>query len=328
MLECPSNDLSPPVSPAIDPMTKAIDPHDLYTVVRTPDLIDPVLVVHFDGWIDAGQSAGLAARHLIEVSGAELLVQFDTEWLLDHRARRPIMHIVDGVNTAIDWPTIEMLAGRDENDRDVLILSGAEPDHNWRAFTAAVVGLADRFGVRRVIGMGAYPAAVPHTRSSRLTITSPTVDLARSNVGQATLDVPAGIAAVLEHGFDAADIEALTMWAQVPHYIPSGPYPAATQALIEGLRESGELALSIGTLAEGALSTRNRLDELISAEASHQDMLSELERQHDQMDPTTDTLPTSDELAAEVEQFLRSHDDDASDTDAPDTDPTNEDDPQ
>lgn len=290
-------------------MTKALDPHDLYTIVRTPDLIDPVMVVHFDGWIDAGQSAGLAARHLIEVTGAELLAPFDSEWLLDHRARRPIMHILDGVNTSIDWPKIELLAGRDENDRDVLILSGAEPDHNWRAFTTAVVELADRFGVQRVIGMGAYPAAVPHSRASRLTITSPAVGLARSNAGQATLDVPAGIAAVLEHGFHDAGLDALTLWAQVPHYIPAGPYPAATQALIEGLRDSGDLAVSIGTLAEAALSTRNRLDDLIGAESSHQEMLAELEQQYDELDPSTETLPTSDELAEQVEQFLRSHDD-------------------
>ena len=63
------------------------------------------------------------------------------------------MHIVDGVSTSVDWPTIELTAGRDDNDRDVLILSGAEPDHNWRAFSTAVVELAggnafvDRAGV-------------------------------------------------------------------------------------------------------------------------------------------------------------------------------------
>jgi predicted ATP-grasp superfamily ATP-dependent carboligase len=290
-------------------MTKSIDPTDLYTILRTPDLIDPVLIVHFDGWIDAGVSAGAAARHLGEVSGADPLVEFDTEWLLDHRARRPTMHIVDGVSTGIDWPKIDISAGRDANDRDVLILSGAEPDHNWRAFTTAVVDLADRFGVRRAVAMGAYPAAVPHTRPSRLTITSPTVDLARSNEQQATLDVPAGMAAVLEQALDAAGIEALTLWAQVPHYIPPGPYPAATQALIEGLEESAGVTVASGELGERALATRNRLDELVSDEASHKAMLSELERQHDQLGHDGETLPTSDELAAEVEQFLRSQDD-------------------
>jgi predicted ATP-grasp superfamily ATP-dependent carboligase len=299
-------------------MTKAVDPTELYTVLRTPDLIDPAMVVHFDGWIDAGQSAGLAARHLVEVTGAEPLVQFDTEWLLDHRARRPVMHLLDGVNAGLDWPTIEVCAGRDDDDRDVLVLSGAEPDHNWRAFVDAVVGLADRFGVRRVVGLGAYPAAVPHTRSSRLTITSPAVALARSNVGQATLDVPAGIAAVLEHGFDKAGIEALTIWAQVPHYIPAGPYPAATLALIEGLGESAAINVATGTLGERALATRNRLDQLISEEESHKAMLAELERQHDDLAHGGDTLPTSDELAAEVEQYLRTQDpepDDSADGD-------------
>ncbi|MEQ8842527.1 MAG: PAC2 family protein [Acidimicrobiales bacterium] len=296
-------------------MTKSIDPTDLYTVLRTPDLIDPVLIVHFDGWIDAGVSAGAAVRHLVDATGADPLVDFDTEWLIDHRARRPMMHIVDGVNARVDWPKIELAAGRDENDRDVLILHGAEPDHNWRSFTTAVVDLADRFGVRRVAAMGAYPAAVPHTRATRLTITSPRVDLARSNQQRATLDVPAGLSAVLELAFDAADIEALTLWAQVPHYIPPGPYPAATQALIEGLDEAAGVSATTGDLSERALNTRTRLDELVSDEDTHRAMLLELENQHDQFGHDGETLPTSDELAAEVEQFLRAQDDSNGDED-------------
>lgn len=291
-------------------MSVPTDPSEIYTVLRTPDLIDPVLVVHFDGWIDAGMSAGQAVRHLVETTGAEPLVQFDTEYLLDHRARRPIMHIVDGVNAGVDWPTIEITTGRDTNDRDLLILSGAEPDHNWRTFVDAVVELAEGFGVRRVVALGAYPAAVPHTRPSRLTITSPTVDLARSNEPRATLDVPAGMAAVLEQAFDAAGIESMTMWAQVPHYIPAGPYPAASQALIEGLGETAHVSVGVGALGELALATRNRLDQLVSDEDSHQQMIGELERQHDQFAHDGETLPTSDELAEEVENFLRSQDED------------------
>ncbi|MEZ5169038.1 MAG: PAC2 family protein [Acidimicrobiales bacterium] len=216
------------------------------------------------------------------------------------------MHIVDGVNG-------DRLAHHRDHRRARPRRSG-RPDPEWgRArpqlaqLRHAVVGLADRFGVRRVVGLGAYPAAVPHSRPARLTITSPTVDLARSNEPRATLDVPAGMAAALEQGLHAAGLDALTLWAQVPHYIPAGPYPGATQALVEGLAEAAGIHIETGTLGERALATRNRLDELIASEASHQAMLEELERQYDQFGHGGETLPTSDELAAEVEQFLRSH---------------------
>lgn len=286
-----------------------IDPTDLYTVLRAPDLLDPVLVVHFDGWIDAGMSAGAAARHLVEVSGADPLVTFDTELLIDHRARRPTMHLVEGVNTGIDWPTVQIDAGRDADDHDVLVLHGAEPDHNWRSFIAAVAALADRFGVRRLVALGAYPAAVPHTRPSRLTITSPSVDLSRSVVPRATLDVPAGIAAALEMTLHEAGVDALTLWAQVPHYIPAAPYPAATLALVEGLEDAAGIRCDTGTLREQALATRNRLDRLVAEEASHGEMLAELERQHDELGDEPDEMPNPDDLLAEVEQFLRDHGD-------------------
>ena len=136
------------------------------------------------------------------------------------------------------------------------------------------------------------------------------MELARSNVPGATLDVPAGIQAALEIGFDGAGLETRTLWAQVPHYLPVAPYPAATLALVEGLRETVGLRADPGDLAEEALATRNRLDRLVAEDPANQEMLGELERQHDAMTHDGASLPTSDELAAEVEQFLRDRDDD------------------
>ncbi len=67
------------------------------------------------------------------------------------------MRVVEGVNVGLDWPEIKLLAGRDGAGRDVLVLRGAEPDHNWRSFIDAVMALAQRFKVTRMIGLGASP---------------------------------------------------------------------------------------------------------------------------------------------------------------------------
>lgn len=291
-------------------MSRRAETGDLYTVLRTPDLDEPVLLVHFEGWIDAGQSAEAAARHLLRELDAEPLVRFDTEWLLDHRARRPTMHVVDGVNTGLDWPSIEIVAGRDADDNDVLLLHGAEPDHNWRTFVDAVVELAVRFRVRRMVGLGTYPAATPHTRPARLSITAATPELAASiEFASATLDVPAGIESALELAMHAAGVPAMGLWAQVPHYVSTSPYPGAVLALIEGLADAAEVQVAAGDLAEQTMANRRRLDELVTGEPSHAEMLAELERHHDETTDVESDMPSSDELAAEVEQFLRDHDD-------------------
>jgi proteasome assembly chaperone (PAC2) family protein len=289
-------------------MSRRAHPEDLITILRTPDIVDPVLVVQLDGWIDAGNSAADAMRRIRDATDPTVVARFDTEWLIDHRARRPTMHISDGVNSGLDWPTIEISHGRDRNDRDILLLHGAEPDHNWRTFVETVVGFAIDRGVKRMVGLGAYPAAVPHTRPSRLSVTASAPDLAEGrDYANASLDVPAGVESALELALADAGIPSLGLWAQVPHYISTSPYPEASRALIDGLRDASDLDIDAGPLAERAIVARGRLDDLIADEESHLQMVAELERRHDEA-ISTDAGPITDDLAAEVEQFLRDQD--------------------
>jgi proteasome assembly chaperone (PAC2) family protein len=286
-------------------MSRRARPEDLLTVLRTPDLVDPVLIVQLDGWIDAGGSAADAMRRIRDATEPTVLARFDTEWLIDHRARRPTMHIIDGVNTGLDWPRIEMAVGHDLNDRDIVLLHGAEPDHNWRAFVEGVVGCATDLGVERMIGLGAYPAAVPHTRPCRLSVTASSVELANAgNYANASLDVPAGIESALELALAAAEIPSIGLWAQVPHYVSTSPYPESSRALIEGLVEAAGIEIDPGPLVERAAITRARLDQLIADEESHREMVAELERRHDEATRPGE-LPSSEDLASQIEQFLR-----------------------
>jgi len=294
-------------------MNHPVGPEDLYTILQTPDLQLPVMLVHFDGWIDSGQSASAAIKHVISEIDPTPIATFDAELLIDHRARRPIMHLVDGVNTGIDWPKIELLAGRDTRDNDVLVLSGAEPDHNWRSFTAASVALAVKFGVRRMVGLGAYPAAVPHTRPCRLSVTASTPELAEGDYVNASLDVPAGVESALEKAFQLAGIESLGLWAQVPHYILNAPYPSASLALVEALEKAAGLWIDPGALVQKAVVSRSRLDELVAADDSHAEMIADLERRQEESSRAELEMESPDRLTDEIERFLREQGDDEPD---------------
>lgn len=310
VIQCRYVDLEPELR-----MSHPVEPDDLYTLLRTPDLHLPVLLVHFDGWIDSGQSASAAITHIIGEIDSSPVATFDTEWLIDHRARRPVMRLVDGVNTGIDWPKIELVAGRDKGGNDVLVLSGAEPDHNWRSFTAAVVALAKGFRVRRMVGLGAYPAAVPHTRPCRLSVTASTPELAVGDYANASLDVPAGVESALEKAFEMAGIESLGLWVQVPHYILNAPYPTASLALVEALEHAAGIRINPGVLAQKSIISRKRLDELVVGDDSHAEMIADLERRQDESSRAELEMQTPDQLAAEIERFLRTQDDDDLDED-------------
>lgn len=287
---------------------------DLYDLHDRPSLHEPLLVIVLEGWIDAGYAAATAAQTLLQGLDTYPVATFDADSLLDHRARRPILHLVDGVNTGMSWPGIELRGATDENGRDLLLLLGSEPDHSWRAFTEAALGLAQDLGTRMVIGLGAYPATVPHTRPVTMSVTASSDDLAAaSGLLRGSLDVPAGVQAAIEHRSGELDIPAMGLWAQVPHYVTGDGtfYHAAALALLERLAHTGGMVLPTGTLADDAAVTRSRIDTALAANPEHLTMLHNLETYYDEQvaqgtgTGTGGPIPTADELAAEVEQFLR-----------------------
>lgn len=282
----------------------------LYELIEQPELEQPVLILALEGWIDAGMAASLAGETLTSELDVVTVARFSTDELLDYRARRPLVHMVDGVLKGLTWPSIELQAMTDTEGNELLLLVGAEPDRLWHAFTDDVVTLALELGVRMCIGLGAYPFALPHTRTPQVACTASTPSLAHWGFVTASLDFPAGVQAAIEQRCDSRGIPALGMWAQVPHYLPPGmPYPAASVALLESAGGLGELSLPLGDLPARAAATRARLDELIAQNPEHEAMLRQLESAHEQaVGPGTlrpQDIPTGDELAEQFERFLR-----------------------
>lgn len=286
-------------------------PVGLYELIAAPDLEAPVLVVVLDGWIDAGFGAQTARARLLDAWDTEVVATFDTDDLLDHRSRRPVLRLVEGVVDGVEWPSIEVRAGTDGNGADVLLLVGAEPDHRWRAFASAAADLALQFGVGTAVGLGAYPAPVPHSRATRLASACSDPVAASRLAVRPTIDVPAGVQAAVEHELAGRGVTTLGLWAQVPHYASAMPSPAAALALLEGL--SAFTGLHVGTeeLQAEAARLRTRLDELVAANPEHQAMVHQLEVQWDAEESGTPPLAAevgpgaADELAAEIERFLR-----------------------
>lgn len=281
---------------------------------RTSDvtLDAPVLILGMEGWIDAGLGAGAAVAHLLSECAAEgeLIATFDADRFLDYRDRRPVVQIADGLVDGITWPRIELRTGRDKGGKDMLFLVGPEPDMAWHAFVAAVVGLSVELGVRLVVALGAFPLSVPHTRPVRLAATATSRELAdRVGVVKGAHTVPAGIHAALQEGFGEAGVPAAGLWARVPLYAATMPFPAASAALVDGLAALADLELDSSELHAAAALASTRIDELIASSDEHRDMVRQMEAAFDAeaapppFDPSN--LPTGDEIGAELERFLR-----------------------
>ncbi len=263
------------------------------------DLIAPTMVGAFDGWVDAGSAATAALELLIEDS--VVVATFDADALFDYRARRPTLQIVDGRLAELSWPSLE-LRRVTIAERDLLILTGPEPDDRWQAFSTDVVELAHRLGVVEWISLGSIPAAVPHTRSVPIMGTTSEPGRLRGDVqpGPAgLLRVPAAAVSVLEMAMAEGGIPAVGYFAQVPHYV-SGPYPAASVELLTSLGRHLDITIPTGDLADEASALRTRLDTATALEETTKSYVERLEGMVDEQ-----RLPSGDDLIGEIERFLR-----------------------
>lgn len=286
-------------------------------LVDQPELVDPVLIVMLTGWIDAGGAARAAIDAIQDEAATSPVIEFDDDTYVDYRARRPVMELREGLHAVLHWERITLSVGTDQTGRDILVLAGPEPDMAWHRFTRTVGSLASELGVSHMVHLGAYPFAVPHTRSPRLSVSSPSQDvLARVPFLRSSIDVPAGVAAALEREMHERGIPSLGIWAQVPHYISAMSYPAASVALLDGLREATQVVIDATVLRSEVLVQGRRLDGMIGGNDEHAKMIDQLEQIYDASDDVVEVIEggpsmemaSGDELAAELEQFLRDQD--------------------
>ena len=271
----------------------------LYQLVDPGDPIAPSLVAAFDGWVDSGSAATTALGTL--VTDARVVARFEADRLFDYRARRPTLDILDGRLTEIVWPELVLRATR-IGERDLLILTGAEPDYRWREFADAIIELTRQLGVAEWISLGAIPAAVPHTRSVPILGTASEPGLLRGGIKPGPLGrlrVPSALVSVLELEVSRTGVPALGYFAQVPHYV-SGPYPGAALALLRSLGHHLGLDLPEGDLPDESRQLRSHLDSLATGDATTRAYVERLESMVDE-----ERLPSGDDLIEEIERFLR-----------------------
>lgn len=271
----------------------------LYRIDDPGPLDRPAIVVALDGWVDAGSAATTAAA-LMAADGV-VVATFDADRLFDYRARRPTLEIEDGRLAEMTWPEFRIRLAR-HPERDLLVLTGPEPDYRWPRLADAVIEVALSLGVVEWLTIGAIPAAVPHTRAVPILGTASEPGLLRGDIrpGPAgLLRVPAALVSVLEMRAAEAGLTAVGYFAQVPHYV-SGPYAPAALALHRAVARHLDLALDSGELGAESTELRTRLDSATALDDNTRGYVERLEAMVDE-----ERLPAGDDLITEIEQFLR-----------------------
>jgi proteasome assembly chaperone (PAC2) family protein len=269
-------------------------------VDQWPSLRDPVMLVALTGWVDGGLAGtGTLAAVAEALEAPKKFATLDLADLLDLQQTRPTVSLTDGVTRHVDWPSIDLVAGR--AGRDVIIVAGPEPSIRWRDVTSSLVDVARRLDVQLAVTLGGMPAPVSHRRPVNVLATASSRSVAQE-LGALRADYfgPTGAQTVLQVALGEAGVRAAGLWAQVPHYVAATPSPPAIRAMLERLRDVTGLTVDLHALDEQSDEYLERVEEGLSERPDVADMVRQLEAQSE-----PDEVVSGEELAREIERFLR-----------------------
>ncbi|MGW8434730.1 PAC2 family protein [Nocardiopsis sp. NPDC055879] len=273
------------------------------------ELVEPVMVAAFEGWNDAGEAASLAVEHLSEQWDARELCSLAPDDYYDFQVTRPRMSVVDGRLSEVEWPTTRVSVVRPPgSSRDLVLVSGPEPNVRWRSYAADLLAIARELGVRRAVLLGSLLADAPHTRPVPVTgMSSPQQLGERHGMEASTYSGPTGIVGVVHEGFSAAGIETVSLWSAIPHYVAQPPCPKATMALLGWVQEFTGARVPLGELPEESVKWEAGVDDLTAEDEDIAAYVRGLEEAKDTVE-----LPeaSGDAIAQAFERYLRRHDDD------------------
>lgn len=267
-----------------------------------------ILVHAFTGFLDAGSATAQATKAIMSGT-SRLVADFDLDEVLDYRARRPPLTYVNDHFTDVDWPSIALHEVSDDMGRRFMMLTGPEPDYRWQGFITAVLQLIERLDIALTVGLSAVPWPTPHTRPTGVTIhgTDPRL-LPEEDPMLGTLQVPGHIGGLLELRLGQAGRDAIGIAAQVPHYLAQVDYPRAAITMLNALRDNTGLTIDSDDLLPAAERAEAEIAGQVEQSEEFATVLAALEQQYDQVmavrSESVDDLPTADEIAAQVEQFL------------------------
>jgi proteasome assembly chaperone (PAC2) family protein len=280
-------------------------------ILKIPVLRSPVMVIAFSGWNDAGEAASGAASHLLGCWTdpafdvvPELIAEVDPEEFYDFQVNRPTVYVDDSSIRNLTWPGTQVFAlATPTLSHDFIVVRGVEPSMKWKTFASDLLDLADDCEVDLVITLGSMLADTPHTRPITVSGSGAHPDIAtRLGVEISKYEGPTGILGVIQDSCIRRGIDAISLWAAIPHYASNSPSPKASLALVNALEDFLEISIPQGDLPDEAIEWEAEVTELAKEDSDVSEYVKALEESKDAVD-----LPeaTGESIARELERFLR-----------------------
>jgi proteasome assembly chaperone (PAC2) family protein len=232
-------------------------PGDLLRIHDCPALDRATLVLAFSGWMDGGDVSTGTVRRLVDLLSARPVAEIDPEpfYLFNFPGSmevtalfRPSIKIEEGLVQTLEMPANTFFCHEPAN---LVLFLGKEPNLYWRTFGDCVLELARRLAVRRVLFVGSFGGAVPHTREPRLHVTcsdaSLLPEMEQYGLRRTEYEGPGSFTSYLLTRAPSAELEMTSLVAEIPGYL-QGRNPMSIEAVTRRLAKILRLPLDLGAL--------------------------------------------------------------------------------
>lgn len=273
-------------------------------------LRNPVMLVALRGLFDIAGVATSALDWMLKERDFAVVADIDPDPFFDFTQERPEVFTDTDGDRQIRWPENEFTVIRyPEGARDMVVLNGVEPHVSWAVFTQSVVEVAKGLGCTLVISLGAAAEQVPHSRVPFVVGSTTNSDLAsRLGLSRPQYQGPTGVAGVLLDALDQAKIPNISLRVGVPHYLMHAQHPKSAAALLQHLQHVLGIPTDHANLQQEISRWQELHDAAVEGDPQASAYVQMLEHRHDQL--VEKNMPTGDDLAAELEEFLRNQSDD------------------
>jgi len=256
------------------------------SLIKNPELHDPVIFIGLAGWADAGNVSSLSIYYLREITSASYLGSIDMSDHIDLTHHRPIVTIENGMIKEITMPSFDIYYSI-LGDRDLITINGYEPINGWSTLIKSIFELAEKMGSTQLLTIGGLIDRVPHTRPVKISFlaSSPRMHRRALELGlnPSNYSGPGSIHSFIMNSSAQIGLDALSIWGHVPNYV-NMPNPRVILSVLEKAALAMEISINLERLYFEASVFDGRINSLIEQDASMREMLEELEREYDERD--------------------------------------------
>ena len=267
-----------------------VDDNDIIRFRRLPELTDATLVLAFSGWMDGGDVSTGTVERLVDLLGAQPFAEIDPEPFYIYNFPgpmelsalfRPHIEIADGLIKSVEMPSNSFYCHEPAN---LVLFLGKEPNLRWQTFGECIFGLTEKLNVKRILFVGSFGGAVPHTRDPRLYVTCSSEDvlpkMEQYGLRRSGYEGPGSFTSYLMTKASTVGLEMTSLVAEIPEYL-QGTNPASIEAVTRRLSKILQLPLELDELRTASTSWEFQVSTFIEDNEDMAAKVRQLEEEYD-----------------------------------------------